>query len=180
MVKSTPVSSHKATQENVVWWGWRLCSNCWVVDLQTLVDRHKSVRFFSVRRLTKRSWFGALMGNNAEKEEHHFVMIKDRALSQIKADLVHAFLCVSPMPLPSTSVSSVYTLTPLLKFKDQCVLSFVSNAFPVTFRADVGSVSQRHLADVVSRRVPPLRRHRHVLPQRQVPGGHRAGAHRGR
>ncbi len=30
-----------------------------------------------------------------EKEEHHFVMIKDRALSQIKADLVHAFLCVS-------------------------------------------------------------------------------------
>ena len=44
-------------------------------------------------RLTKRSWFGALMGST-EKEEHHFVMIKDRALSQIKADLVHAFLCV--------------------------------------------------------------------------------------
>ena len=48
-------------------------------------------------RLTKRSWFGALMGS-AEKEEHHFVMIKDRALSQIKADLVHAFLCVRTLP----------------------------------------------------------------------------------
>lgn len=43
-------------------------------------------------RLTKKSWFGALMGT--EKEEHHFVMIRDKNLSQIKADLVHAFLCV--------------------------------------------------------------------------------------
>ena len=43
--------------------------------------------------MSKRSWFGALMGS--EKEEHYFVMIKDKPLSQIKADLVHAFLCVS-------------------------------------------------------------------------------------
>ena len=43
--------------------------------------------------LTKRSWFGSLMGT--EREEHHFVMIKDKNLSQIKADIVHAFLCVS-------------------------------------------------------------------------------------
>ena len=46
--------------------------------------------------LTKRSWFGSLMGT--EREEHHFVMIKDKNLSQIKADIVHAFLCVS-LPL---------------------------------------------------------------------------------
>lgn len=45
--------------------------------------------------LTKKSWFGALMGT--EKEDHHFVMIRDKNLSQIKADLVHAFLCVSDL-----------------------------------------------------------------------------------
>ena len=44
-------------------------------------------------RLTKKSWFGALMGT--EKEEHHFIMIKDKNLNQIKADIVHAFLSVS-------------------------------------------------------------------------------------
>ena len=44
--------------------------------------------------LTKKSWFGALMGENKE-EHHHFVIIKEKPLSQIKADLVHAFLCVS-------------------------------------------------------------------------------------
>ncbi|CAH1786166.1 unnamed protein product [Owenia fusiformis] len=40
--------------------------------------------------LSKRSWFGALMG---QPEEHHFVMVKDKALNEIKADLIHAFLC---------------------------------------------------------------------------------------
>eukprot|EP00914_Ancora_sagittata_P024243 GHVO01048268.1.p1 GENE.GHVO01048268.1~~GHVO01048268.1.p1 ORF type:complete len:148 (-),score=11.10 GHVO01048268.1:249-692(-) len=45
--------------------------------------------------LTKKSWFGALMGT--EKEDHHFVMIRDKNLSQIKADLVHSFLCVSDL-----------------------------------------------------------------------------------
>ena len=49
-----------------------------------------SLSFF---RLTKKSWFGALMG--VEKDEHHFVMIRDKPLSQIKGDLVHAFLSVS-------------------------------------------------------------------------------------
>ncbi|XP_064635686.1 serine/threonine-protein kinase BRSK2-like isoform X2 [Lineus longissimus] len=40
--------------------------------------------------LTKRSWFGALMGT--DRDEHHFIMIKGKPISQIKADLVHAFL----------------------------------------------------------------------------------------
>lgn len=44
-------------------------------------------------RFTKKSWFGALMG--PEKDEHCFVMIKDKNIGQIKADLIHAFLCVS-------------------------------------------------------------------------------------
>ena len=43
-------------------------------------------------RFTKKSWFGVLMGT--EHEEHSFLMIKDKNLSQIKADLIHAFLCV--------------------------------------------------------------------------------------
>ena len=44
-------------------------------------------------RMSKKSWFGALMGS--EREEHHFVMVRDKPLSEIKADLVHAFLSVS-------------------------------------------------------------------------------------
>lgn len=47
------------------------------------------IRYF---RLTKKSWFGALMG--MEREEHHFIMIKDKPLSQVKADLIHSFLSV--------------------------------------------------------------------------------------
>jgi len=43
--------------------------------------------------MTKKSWFGSLMGS--EREEHHFVMVRDKPLSQIKADLIHAFLSVS-------------------------------------------------------------------------------------
>ena len=31
----------------------------------------------------------------AEKEEHYFVMVKDKILSQVKADIIHSFLCVS-------------------------------------------------------------------------------------
>lgn len=48
--------------------------------------------------MTKRSWFGALMGT--EREEHHFVIVRDKPLSQVKADLVHAFLSVSEHILP--------------------------------------------------------------------------------
>lgn len=42
--------------------------------------------------MTKKSWFGNLMGN--EREETHVILIKDRALSAIKADLIHSFLSV--------------------------------------------------------------------------------------
>lgn len=43
--------------------------------------------------LAKKSWFGNFI--NLEKEEQIFVVIKDKALSSIKADIVHAFLSVS-------------------------------------------------------------------------------------
>ncbi|KAH3886122.1 hypothetical protein DPMN_010123 [Dreissena polymorpha] len=42
--------------------------------------------------MTKKSWFGSLMGS--DREEHHFVMVRDKPLCQIKADLIHAFLSV--------------------------------------------------------------------------------------
>lgn len=42
--------------------------------------------------MTKKSWFGNFMGN--ERDETHVILIKDRPLSGIKADLIHAFLSV--------------------------------------------------------------------------------------
>uniref|UniRef100_A0A8C7AKQ7 non-specific serine/threonine protein kinase n=1 Tax=Neovison vison TaxID=452646 RepID=A0A8C7AKQ7_NEOVI len=50
--------------------------------------------------LAKKSWFGNFI--NLEKEEQIFVVIKDKALSSIKADIVHAFLSVS---LPHSVIS---------------------------------------------------------------------------
>ena len=44
-------------------------------------------------RLAKKSWFGNFI--NLEKEEQIFVVIRDKPLSSIKADIVHAFLSVS-------------------------------------------------------------------------------------
>ena len=43
--------------------------------------------------MSKKSWFGNLMGN--ERDETHMILIKERPLSAIKADLIHAFLSVS-------------------------------------------------------------------------------------
>lgn len=44
-------------------------------------------------RLAKKSWFGNFI--NLEKEEQIFVVIQDKPLSSIKADIVQAFLSVS-------------------------------------------------------------------------------------
>ncbi|XP_076471771.1 serine/threonine-protein kinase BRSK2-like isoform X1 [Babylonia areolata] len=53
--------------------------------------------------MAKRSWFGGLMGM---EQEHHFVMMRDKTFSQVKADLVHAFLST-----PDLSHSVVSTST---------------------------------------------------------------------
>ena len=39
----------------------------------------------------RKSWFGALVGYERD-EQHHFVMIRDRPLDKIKADVIHALL----------------------------------------------------------------------------------------
>ena len=49
--------------------------------------------FFFFFRLAKRSWFGNFI--TLEREEQIFVVIRDKPLSSIKADIVHAFLSVS-------------------------------------------------------------------------------------
>lgn len=57
--------------------------------------RIRSYCIFSCRatRLAKKSWFGNFIG--LEKEEQIFVVIRDKPLSSVKADIVHAFLSVS-------------------------------------------------------------------------------------
>lgn len=62
--------------------------------------------------LTKKSWFGSLM--STERDETYTILVKDKALATVKADLIHAFLSVSflfiPLPVcdtrfPSSSAS---------------------------------------------------------------------------
>ncbi|XP_076313286.1 serine/threonine-protein kinase BRSK2-like isoform X5 [Tachypleus tridentatus] len=45
--------------------------------------------------LTKKSWFGSLMGG--DREETHVILVKDRPLSTVKADLIHAFLSIADL-----------------------------------------------------------------------------------
>ncbi|XP_046356807.2 serine/threonine-protein kinase BRSK2-like isoform X2 [Haliotis rufescens] len=53
--------------------------------------------------LAKRSWFGGLMGM---EQEHHFMMVRDKTFSQVKADLVHAFLSTSDLSHSVVSTST--------------------------------------------------------------------------
>lgn len=48
---------------------------------------------FLAPRLAKKSWFGNFI--SLEKEEQIFMVIRDKPLSSVKADIVHAFLSVS-------------------------------------------------------------------------------------
>ncbi|XP_067142086.1 serine/threonine-protein kinase BRSK2-like isoform X4 [Centruroides vittatus] len=45
--------------------------------------------------LAKRSWFGSLM--TSERDENHVILLKDRPLSSVKADLIHAFLSIADL-----------------------------------------------------------------------------------
>ncbi|XP_061420369.1 serine/threonine-protein kinase BRSK2 isoform X2 [Lethenteron reissneri] len=59
--------------------------------------------------LAKKSWFGNFI--NAEKEEQIFVVIKDKPISSIKADIVHAFLSIPSLShsvLSQTSFRAEY------------------------------------------------------------------------
>ncbi|MEQ2175396.1 hypothetical protein GOODEAATRI_017534 [Goodea atripinnis] len=66
-------------------------SVCRLLNIRT--SGRKSV--FSAK-LAKKSWFGNFI--NLEKEEQIFIVIRDKPLSSIKADIVHAFLSVSRRP----------------------------------------------------------------------------------
>ncbi|XP_029312031.1 serine/threonine-protein kinase BRSK2 isoform X7 [Cottoperca gobio] len=92
--------------------------------------------------LAKKSWFGNFIG--LEKEEQIFVVIRDKPLSSVKADIVHAFL--SSVGLSASSLSSHHT-------------------DPVT-------QSQRSLTDQLSGRVQVLRRPFRLPEAGQIPGGH--------
>ncbi|CAI9729816.1 serine/threonine-protein kinase BRSK2-like isoform X1 [Octopus vulgaris] len=78
--------------------------------------------------MTKRSWFGALMGT--EREEHHFVIVRDKPLSQVKADLVHAFLST-----PDMSHSVVSTTTFRAEYRRSSSASMFSRN--VRFQVDI-------------------------------------------
>uniref|UniRef100_A0A8C4QPL7 BR serine/threonine kinase 2b n=1 Tax=Eptatretus burgeri TaxID=7764 RepID=A0A8C4QPL7_EPTBU len=59
--------------------------------------------------LAKKSWFGNFI--NSEKEEQIFVVIKDKPISSIKADIVHAFLSIPSLShsvLSQTSFRAEY------------------------------------------------------------------------
>lgn len=56
------------------------------------MDHTPIITASALPRLAKKSWFGNFI--NLEKEEQIFVVIKDKPLSSIKADIVHAFLSV--------------------------------------------------------------------------------------
>ncbi|XP_051925329.1 serine/threonine-protein kinase BRSK1 isoform X2 [Hippocampus zosterae] len=92
--------------------------------------------------LAKKSWFGNFIG--LEKEEQIFVVIRDKPLSSVKADIVHAFL--SSVGLSASSLSPP--------------------------RADPVAQSQRHLADKLQGRIQVLRRPLRLPEARQVSGGY--------
>ncbi|KAJ7422764.1 serine/threonine-protein kinase BRSK2 isoform X1 [Willisornis vidua] len=68
--------------------------------------------FMSLGWLAKKSWFGNFI--NLEKEEQIFVVIKDKPLSSIKADIVHAFLSIPSLShsvISQTSFRAEYKST---------------------------------------------------------------------
>uniref|UniRef100_A0A6A7G5L2 non-specific serine/threonine protein kinase n=3 Tax=Hirondellea gigas TaxID=1518452 RepID=A0A6A7G5L2_9CRUS len=54
--------------------------------------------------LTKKSWFGSLM--STERDETYTILVRDRALAVVKADLIHAFLSVAELSHSVTSPMS--------------------------------------------------------------------------
>ncbi|XP_039681280.1 serine/threonine-protein kinase BRSK2-like isoform X5 [Perca fluviatilis] len=78
--------------------------------------------------LAKKSWFGNFI--SLEKEEQIFVMIRDKPLSSIKADIVHAFLSI-----PSLSHSVVSQNSFRAEYKSSGGPSVFQK--PVKFQVDI-------------------------------------------
>lgn len=106
--------------------------------------------------LTKRSWFGSLMGNSNEREEQHVVMIKNKTLSQIKADLVHAFLSTPDLSHSVLSPSS---------FRAEYRRSGGTSMFTrnVKFQVDVSSASSASSASVQMQENPSSQQQLHCV-----------------
>uniref|UniRef100_A0A9J7ZG66 Protein kinase domain-containing protein n=1 Tax=Cyprinus carpio carpio TaxID=630221 RepID=A0A9J7ZG66_CYPCA len=78
--------------------------------------------------LAKKSWFGNFI--NLEKEEQIFVVIRDKPLSSIKADIVHAFLSI-----PSLSHSVVSQMSFRAEYKSTAGPTVFQK--PVKFQVDI-------------------------------------------
>uniref|UniRef100_H3C6G1 BR serine/threonine kinase 2b n=1 Tax=Tetraodon nigroviridis TaxID=99883 RepID=H3C6G1_TETNG len=79
-------------------------------------------------RLAKKSWFGNFI--NLEKEEQIFIVIRDKPLSSIKADIVHAFLSI-----PSLSHSVVSQTSFRAEYKSSAGPAVFQK--PVKFQVDI-------------------------------------------
>uniref|UniRef100_A0A672S2Y7 BR serine/threonine kinase 2 n=1 Tax=Sinocyclocheilus grahami TaxID=75366 RepID=A0A672S2Y7_SINGR len=79
-------------------------------------------------KLAKKSWFGNFI--NLEKEEQIFVVIRDKPLSSIKADIVHAFLSI-----PSLSHSVVSQMSFRAEYKSTAGPTVFQK--PVKFQVDI-------------------------------------------
>ncbi|KAF3853521.1 hypothetical protein F7725_014209 [Dissostichus mawsoni] len=78
--------------------------------------------------LAKKSWFGNFIG--LEKEEQIFVVIRDKPLSSVKADIVHAFLSI-----PSLSHSVLSQTSFRAEYKSSAGPSVFQK--PVKFQVDI-------------------------------------------
>ncbi|KAJ8271428.1 hypothetical protein COCON_G00102870 [Conger conger] len=78
--------------------------------------------------LAKKSWFGNFI--SLEKEEQIFVVIKDKPLSSIKADIVHAFLSI-----PSLSHSVISQTSFRAEYKSTAGPTVFQK--PVKFQVDI-------------------------------------------
>ncbi|XP_060636440.1 serine/threonine-protein kinase BRSK1 isoform X4 [Anolis sagrei] len=77
--------------------------------------------------LAKKSWFGNFI--NLDKEEQIFVVIKDKPLSSIKADIVHAFLSV-----PAAGLSGLWK-----RFRRNCSAHMTSHLYKPSQMRRMGS-----------------------------------------
>ncbi|XP_034019727.1 serine/threonine-protein kinase BRSK2-like [Thalassophryne amazonica] len=78
--------------------------------------------------LAKKSWFGNFI--NLEKEEQIFIVIRDKPLSSIKADIVHAFLSI-----PSLSHSVISQTSFRAEYKSSAGPTVFQK--PVKFQVDI-------------------------------------------
>ncbi|XP_050720076.1 serine/threonine-protein kinase BRSK2-like isoform X2 [Eriocheir sinensis] len=65
--------------------------------------------------LTKKSWFGSLM--STERDETYTILVKDKALATVKADLIHAFLSVRARKVAELSHSVTSPMSFRVEYK---------------------------------------------------------------